>query len=345
VNPGGAADTLSMLELEPVQHPASLRDEWPALAERGGSVFGTWEWQSLWWEHFGAGRELRLSTARGSDGQLQSILPFYLWRARPLRIVRAVGHGVGDELGPVGEPAAAREALRAWAAAERFDLLVCEQLPGAGWAGEVPGARVVARTGSPVLDVAGQTWEEILAGKSRNFREQVRRRERSLERAHEPSYRLVTGGGDLGEALDTLFHLHRLRWGGGTAFARTQAFQRDFAAAAADRGWLRLWLLELDGRAAAAWIGFRFAGDECYYQAGRDPALESQSLGFVLLAHTIRAAVADGVARYRFLRGDEPYKYRFASADPGLETIALAGTAAGRLALAAARGWRRARSR
>jgi CelD/BcsL family acetyltransferase involved in cellulose biosynthesis len=337
---------LPLPTLERVADLDSLRDEWAGLAERTGSVFGTWEWQSLWWEHFGGGHELLLTEARGADGRLEAILPFYVWRARPLRIVRVLGHGPGDELGPIGERAATGEALGRWAAAGRFDLLVCQQLPGPGsWLEHLPGGRVVARTGSPVLDFGGQSWDELLAGKSKNFREQVRRRERGLERTSELEYRLVSGRDGLDEALDTLFRLHRLRWGNSTTFARTEAFQRDFAAAAADRGWLRLWLLELDGAPAAAWLGFRFGGAECYYQAGRDPALEDRSVGFVLLAHTIRAAVAGGAREYRFLRGDEPYKYRFASDDPGLETIVLARGAAGRAALTAARlaRWIRAR--
>jgi CelD/BcsL family acetyltransferase involved in cellulose biosynthesis len=325
----------SLPALERADELDSLCDVWAELAERSGSVFATWEWQSLWWEHFGRDRELLLTAARDSDGRIEAILPFYVWRARPLRIVRVLGHGPGDELAPIGERGASEEALGRWAAGERFDLLVCQQLPGPGsWIEHLPGGQVVARTGSPVLDFAGQTWEELLAGKSKNFREQVRRRERSLERAGELRYRLVTGEEGLVEALDTLFRLHRLRWGDGTTFARTESFQREFAAAAAARGWLRLWLLELDGAPAAAWLGFRFAEAECYYQAGRDPALEERSVGFVLLAHTIRTAAADGASEYRFLRGDEPYKYRFATDDPGLETIVVPRGAAGRAALA-----------
>jgi CelD/BcsL family acetyltransferase involved in cellulose biosynthesis len=154
----------------------------------------------------------------------------------------------------------------------------------------------------------------------------------------------VDGHEGLDEGLDTLFRLHALRWGSGTTFARTEAFQREFAAAAAARGWLRLWLLELDGRPAAAWLGFRYAGAECYYQAGRDPSLDQGSVGFVLLTHTVRAALENGARDYRFLRGGESYKYRFASADPGLETIAVPRGAAGGAALGAARAWRRAKS-
>jgi CelD/BcsL family acetyltransferase involved in cellulose biosynthesis len=75
---------------------------------------------------------------------------------------------------------------------------------------------------------------------------------------------------------------------------------------------------------------------ESYYQAGRDPAWNDASVGFVLLAHSIRAALEDGVREYRFLRGHEPFKYRFADADPGLQTVAVARGAVGAAAVGAA---------
>ena len=140
-----------------------------------------------------------------------------------------------------------------------------------------------------------------------------------------------------------LFALHRAARGrADSSFAgAAAAFHREFAAYALAHGWLRLWFLELDGRPRAAWYGFRFAGVESYYQAGRDPECRDASVGFVLLAHSIRAALDDGIREYRFLRGDEPYKYRFAESDPGLESIAVAHGASARSALAALRLLRR----
>lgn len=43
----------------------------------------------------------------------------------------------------------------------------------------------------------------------------------------------------------------------------------------------------------------------------------------MLLAHAIQQAAHDSVAEYRLLRGGEQYKYRFATADPGLETVGV----------------------
>ena len=73
----------------------------------------------------------------------------------------------------------------------------------------------------------------------------------------------------------------------------------------------------------AVWYGFRFAGDEYFYQSGWDPALARFRIGSAILEHSIREAFADGVAEYRLLRGDEIYKQRYASADTAVQTIAV----------------------
>jgi CelD/BcsL family acetyltransferase involved in cellulose biosynthesis len=331
------------VRLEPSASPADLRDDWERLAAASGNVFATPDFAELWLERYGAGAEPRLYAVRDGGGEVQAILPLVLRRRGPLRLLRWVGHGPGDELGPVCAPesrALAVDALRQVLAGGGFDVFVGEQLPP--WAADGVG-RELGREGSPLLLLEGRTWDDVLAARSRNFREQVRRRERKLAREHELHYRLADDA-SLDDDLETLFRLHRARWGrDDTNFARREPFYRALARRALDRGRLRLWLLELDGAPRAAWLGFRFEGAESYYQLGRDPAWDAASVGFVLLSHTIRAAAEDGMREYRFLRGDESYKYRFANGDPGLETVALARGGVGALAVSAALALREAR--
>jgi hypothetical protein len=68
--------------------------------------------------------------------------------------------------------------------------------------------------------------------------------------------------------------------------------------------------------------------------------LRRQPVGFVLLAHAVREALADGMGEYRLLRGGAAYKQRFATSDPGLETFGLPRGAPAQLMLAAARAAR-----
>ncbi len=303
-------------------------DEWRELAVDAGNIFGTPEWISTWWRHFGADRRSLVRSVRDDRGRLVGVLPVYEWKRRPFRVARFVGHGPGDALGPVCRAAdrvAMADALTRLLDTAGIGILVGENVPcEEGWS-ERFGAQVVEREPSPVLDFGGNDWESLLASWSKNLRSQVRSRERKLANDHHLEFRLADDPERLEEDLHRLFDLHRARWPDGSNFSRGEAFHRDFAALASARGWLRLWLLEIDGEARAAWYGFRFAGVESYYQAGRDtdPAWDRYRLGFVVLAHSIREATADGMRAYRFLRGDEEFKSRFASNDHGLETFVL----------------------
>lgn len=323
------------LELEPLPDLDAAREPWQALGEAGGNVFGTWEWGSTWWRHFGRDRRLALAACRRPDGTAAGLLPLYEARRAPMRLLRFLGHGPADQLGPVcapGDRPAVGEALARALAGPRT-LLLAERLhPHEGWMPRLGGA-VVRREESPRIALDADTWDEFLATRSSNFRQQVRRRERKLIREHGLSYRL-SDDSTLERDLGSVFALHEARWEDleSTSFSRAAAFHREFAAVALDRGWLRLWLAEVGGRPVAAWYGFRFAGAEWYYQAGRDPAWEREAIGFVLLAHTIRSALEDGVTEYRLLLGGESYKDRFASDDPGLETAVIGNPAVSRAA-------------
>lgn len=323
---------------------AALREEWSALAERAGTIFATWEWASIWWRHLGEDRPLHLATCRDSGGRPVAILPLYLASRRPLRVVRLVGHGPGDELGPICAPedrAAVAPAIPVALGLIRpgWDVFVADNLPRDPAWGSIGAARL-NEIPNPALKMKGMSWGEFFESRSAKFRQQLRRNTRRLARDHGLEYRLADDPERLDADLDALFSLHSARWreeSSGVFAGAEGSFQREFAHSALDRGWLRLWFLRLDGEPAAARLGFRFGRIESGYQSGRDPAWDRYGLGFLLQAHVIREAMNDGIDEYRLLRGGEEYKDRLANVDLGLETIALARGAAGRLALATGR--------
>jgi CelD/BcsL family acetyltransferase involved in cellulose biosynthesis len=329
------------IELVPFDDLESRRELWERLAARSRNVFASWEWMDVWWRHFGASSEAAFVECRREDGEPFAILPLHAVRRGPLRMLRLLGHGPGDVLGPICDPADAPLAgLALREAAERLpgrhSLLLAERLPGGPPATSF-GGRLLLREANPSLATAGRSWDEYLAARSRNLREKVRRGGRKLERAHEVTYRLCGSAAELERDMETLLRLHRDRWGEGTAFGQPPvfAFHRDLAAAMLERERLRLWTLEVDGKPVAAWYGFRFEGIESFYQSGRDRSYDKLSVGFLLLAKTLEAAFEDGLERYDFLRGNEPYKDRFADSDAGLETRIVGKGPAGRALVAA----------
>ncbi|MGH2908576.1 MAG: GNAT family N-acetyltransferase [Solirubrobacteraceae bacterium] len=324
---------------ERVSELGAVRQDWARLS-RGENVFATWEWADAWRRHLGGDEELAIGIVRRGDGAASAILPLCVTRHASLRVARFIGGGPSDQLGPLYDPGISPDA-----AADLLRRHVTDTLGGGGlflgeriWGAESLAhdvGEVIHHTASPVLPLRGTGFDELLAARSRNFRSQVRRRERRLHRAGTVVYRLTEDPDRLDADMRTLMSLHAARWHGPNAFSgKRAAFHLDFARSALRNGWLRLWTLELDGRPAAAWYGLRYGGIEYYSQSGRDPAFNSVHVGFVLLCHTIRSAMEEGMREYRFGRGDEAYKSRFAELDPGLDTTAIAAGVRGRLALA-----------
>lgn len=325
----------------------AIADDWDRLAERAGSVFASHLWARAWWEHFGAGEErLRVKAVYGSDGALRAVLPLYAWRERPL-VLRFLGHDLGSDIAPVCAPedrAVAARALRATARRQRASMVVADGLlADADWLGLL-GARSVHHSPSPIVAINGTTWEEFLARRSSNFRQQVRRRERKLAKSHELDYRLTERREELDADFETLLGLHHERWGDNSEVydGPREPFHRAVVRRAFDKGWLRMWTMTLDGEPAASWYGFRLGDVESYYQAGRADRHENLAVGFVMLAHTIREAMADGVRLYRLGPGGSDYKYRFATADEGVHFALMGLDPLGRAGAAAATGVKRA---
>jgi CelD/BcsL family acetyltransferase involved in cellulose biosynthesis len=303
-------------------------DRWRELALRSGNVFVTPEWCRCWRRMLGASGRSQLILGRDEEGSIRAVWPVVTERVGPLRVTRLQGHGPSDDEGPACEPEDRPEA--ATLLGEALDarmlpvgLLLAECVPAdIGVEG-----RVLTEESSPVLPVRGRSWDEFLGGRSRNFRDQVRRRRRRLERAHAVVFR-QTSASTLDDDFDALLRLHAARWqGASTAFAdRLAPFHRAFAHVALERGWLRLWTLSVDEAVVAAWYGFRFGSAELFYQSGRDPRWDQENIGFVLFARTVQAAFDDGLSEYRLLRGGEMYKDRWAEEDrPVLTVLAARG--------------------
>jgi CelD/BcsL family acetyltransferase involved in cellulose biosynthesis len=304
---------------------------WHELAVAGGNPFATPVWLRAWWEHVAAGGEVRLLGVHAQDGRLAAVLPLYVAAHRPVRVVRFLGHGVSDELGPVcasGDRPLALEALGRLPF--EWDAFIGDDLPAAAVPG---GARRLGRRASPVLALDVPDWETFLQRRSRDWRKAARRGERRLGDGGEFSYRVTKDPARLQDDLTTLFALHRARWRGrSSAFARRESFHRAVAPALLERGWLRLRFIEHRGRPVAALYNLRLGDSEFSYQGGRDPAYDRFGVGMTLRRRAIREALESGLREYRLLRGDEAYKRRLATHDPGVETVVVARGARGKMA-------------
>jgi CelD/BcsL family acetyltransferase involved in cellulose biosynthesis len=129
---------------------------------------------------------------------------------------------------------------------------------------------------------------------------------------------------DTEEALRILRSLHSERWGGGSAFLRDFDRFADVARAAAARGELAVYALRGGNETAAILASFEVAGRVSYYQSGRIPTAVWKNASTVLLARAVEDAAHRRMREADFLRGDEPYKSHFATAQRELFRVRCA---------------------
>src|SRR4029450_599413 len=179
-----------------------------------------------------------------------------------------------------------------------------------GWAQVTPAGGI-----SPHIPLAGHTWDSYLATLGASHRANVRRRLRALEQKFDVQFERVTSDRDRRDALERLTHYHEHRFDAhGTAFrtASLRAFHDEATRRFLDRGWLRMFVLRVNGAPAAGMYGFRYNRAFYFYQHGFDDSYQQHSIGLVLMALSIRAALEEGAVEFDMLWGTEPYKFLWA---------------------------------
>ncbi len=208
--------------------------------------------------------------------------------------------------------------------------------PEGGWLAalsEATGLRLRTRVRvtdrMPLIDLAAHgSWDAYLATRSSKLRSQVRRDPRRLAKEHSVRVRRTERAEEVRADMSTFFEVHAQRFSAGSPLAdeRAQAFHLDFAAAAFERGWLRLWFLLIDDQPVATLYGWRVGHRYSVYNQGFDPQWAKSGPGVVLLSEVLQSAFDEGVSEFDFLRGDEPYKYRFADKERTVSNVTLART-------------------
>jgi CelD/BcsL family acetyltransferase involved in cellulose biosynthesis len=333
-----------------------LRDEWRRLAEAHGNPYLTPEWYDACLRR---GGDAAAVVVRSPDGALRGLLPLLRQGRGPVRVLRFPGDDLGDTFELLVAPgedaeAVARTAGRALAASplRRDPLMLWYVDADAPWLRGLRdglGEVAVHRRGTltrPWVDLSCGDPAEFLAGLKRTDRKETRRRERRALEAG-AAYRLVEGPDEAPAGMQELFRLHDLRWSepgaSSVATAEIRALLNDFAAGAARQGWLRLWLIEMDGRPVAAELAWRIGWRQLHFQGGWDPEYASLGLGLVGFAHALEEALVDGVKEADLGIGESDYKRRFAREERVVTQLAIVGKRhPARAAIAAAFGARRA---
>lgn len=298
------------------------------------TTFSTPEWLMSWWRSFGKDQEL-LVAGFFADSRLIALAPFSLTLFRAartihLRQLRLMGDGSKDSDNldlPV------RPGFEDRFAASVLDFLESErnswdfgelntlppQSPGANALRQLLGRKkwVAIEKQIPASAIAlPATWEEYLQGLSAKERGKIAYYSKRLEKKYQARFYKCASDSELPLCLEALFNLHQKRWqstgqpGSFESAARRQ-FYFDVGRLLLAQGLLEFWLLELNGKAAAAQFGFRFRNTVSQLQEGYDREYSTDSVGYLLRARVIQELIAQGVRTYDFLGGEPGYKAKW----------------------------------
>jgi CelD/BcsL family acetyltransferase involved in cellulose biosynthesis len=160
------------------------------------------------------------------------------------------------------------------------------------------------------------SWDEYLKTLSPNNRQKIRRLLRKID-ALEGCRITLSDADSFDQNLATLLDFWKIKWTPSKGAERADEIAlRNYRmlTRCAENGTLFVPVFWHGDRPVAALATLI---DTCkksllFFITGRDETYREMPAGYLLHAYSIRRAIAHGFTTYDFLKGDEPYKYRFA---------------------------------
>ena len=298
----------------------SLNHLWESLlgSSLTNSVFLSPQWQEVWWDNFGAERELLLLEI-GVQGQVYGIAPLQ----RTGNAISFLGDtdlfDYHDFIVPKGQESGFYGALVQWLESESWSELklsslpedspTLSHLPGLlrehGWTCEITTEDVV-----PGLDLPSDMdgYLQMLGKKDRH---ELRRKTRRLWASGDVRVVSYTTPEMMQLHAGEFFDLMRKSRDEKRAFLNEERerFFREIMNELAGRGILQLWFLEMNGKPTASAVCFDYDNKRLLYNSGFDHDYASLSVGLLIKAICLQDAIEKGMKYFDFLRGDETYKY------------------------------------
>jgi CelD/BcsL family acetyltransferase involved in cellulose biosynthesis len=308
--------------------------QWDELAKATGRPYCAPAWSLAWWRHAAPpGAGLRVITAR-EDGRLIGVAPLYTVREGRRHCYLPLCTGLSPRVEPLAAPGRQHEVAAAICTAlseacPTPDLVGFNGVPMTspwpqlltrGWPRRSPWVHEDVSRPAPIVNLRG-TFEQWLNARSRNFRQQMRRSRRQLEREG-VQFVMVSSDAELIDGLRSFAALHYGRWhdrgGSGVLHPGVEAMLVDAGRALLPEGRFRLWLARHEGRAISAHIFVAAGGEVSYWLGGFDEAWAAQHPSLLVILEALEHCFSSGDGRLDLNSGGQGYKYRFADSEDTL---------------------------
>ncbi|MFK5986461.1 MAG: GNAT family N-acetyltransferase [Pseudomonadota bacterium] len=157
------------------------------------------------------------------------------------------------------------------------------------------------------------TWDDFLAQKSKNFRQQTRSKRRKFETKLKGTYKTCKNQQQVQRVLQKLAKFNPQRWnkkGKKSSFSDHHFldFHLQISYKFLEKNYLDLSYLEVDGEIIAVIYNYIYANKVYYYNTAFDPQYNAYSIGRVLMGYSIEQALQQHKVEFDFLRGIHSYK-------------------------------------
>jgi CelD/BcsL family acetyltransferase involved in cellulose biosynthesis len=309
-----------------------LEGQWNQLVTaHNNSLFLRHEFLRVWFETFAAGEPLEIVTGWSPEGRLVAALPLMRQRASihgiPVRQISAGSNSHSCRFDMIAEdPHTAGEVFFRHLAGQRdWDVLRIGDVPEGGHAWEL--YRAAVNQGFPVGAWRSQNSPFLLLPSSEaqlqgcvssTLRSNARRKLRHMEKSGRARFERIETA-DLVPVLEDFFRIERQGWKGrnGTACdqdEQTRSFYRQLAVLAAEKKWLSLFRLTLDGQTAAFHYGLTYDGVYLLPKLAFDEEFGNYSPGLILMHEVILECIRGQLKAIDFLGSDDDWKTRWTRA-------------------------------
>ncbi len=362
------ADNINIVKVSSIERFDELKEQWNNLCEKSDTqIFQTYEWQRLWWKHYGNNNQLYILLFWCSE-KLVGIAPFfvdvkYFLGVKLLRRLRLIGSSTGGNNGkktdfgysvsdyldiiilPGFEKIVAdklfeflRENSRAFGVVE-FDeapensnifRTLRPGLKDLNWNYKITKREICPRI--PVPD----SLDDFMSSLGSKIRYNLKKIQRDILKDSLFNINNVDSVQDLGRQFEAFVFLHQQHWNakglpGVFEDNRFKNFLSDISEAFLMKGWLRLSTAYSNGSCVAVEYAFKYK--KYYYDYLKafdaESPIAKYSPGRALLLQLIVEAINEKASVVDLLRGSENYKFEIASDWGQLYKITIANPKAG----------------
>ena len=324
---------LRVEEISTVGDLSRYRHEWQALAAESerSDFFQTYEWLTTWLESFWTERPIAFLFLWDND-VLSAVVPLLrdekgsLWCAHSL-VFPNNEHGGRVDLLHRGDPeqplGCALDYLSRQNGGTRIALRLTDKTSAISSVLSTISRQHHMRTivtethASPVIRVEGD-WESYLKSRSRHLRGELRRKRKKVEQAGKAEWMTITTLEQCDRTLTDVFQIEQNSWkedtgSSFTARATLSQFYSELARRCARHGWLRLYLLYLDGQPVAHVYGVFYKNEYYALKTSYDQAYQKLSPGSVLFEYALQELWSAGVQVVDFLGVEARWKNSLAT--------------------------------